>query len=228
MLGLALAAVPALFPHATASAGRVVSTFRLDSLDGLEIINVKAEAVTYHGKRAVRLLETSANPTLTDPNKESLAILKDSDFKDGAIEAEIAGGPRQGARPDMRGFVGIAFRLQDHGSRLECFYVRFANGRADDQLRRNHSVQYISSPEFPWDRLRKETPGVYESYVDLEPGAWTSIKIVVSGRKARLYIGRAEQPCLIVNDLKLGEVHGPIALWVGNDTDAYFTNLTVK
>jgi hypothetical protein len=31
-------------------------------------------------------------------------------------------------------------------SKYECFYVRPSNGRADDQLRRNHSAQYISMP----------------------------------------------------------------------------------
>jgi hypothetical protein len=207
---------------------RPSTTFRLDSLKDVEIINVKADAVTYRGKHAVRLLDSSAQPVRTHPQKEAIAILKNSDFKDGTIEAEIAGAPRQGAPDNIRGFVGIAFRSQDEGSRFECFYVRFTNGRSDDQLRRNHSVQYISSPEFPWERLRKENPGVYESYTDLEPGAWTKIKILVAGAKARLYINGAEQPCLIVNDLKLGDVHGPIALWIGADTEAYFSNLTVK
>jgi hypothetical protein len=201
--------------------------FPLNSLNGLQVINLKAEAVTYRNKRAVRLLQSSAEPVSSDPGKESIAILKDTDFKDGAIEAEIAGAPRQGATPDIRGFVGIAFRTQDHGGRFECFYLRFTNPRSDDQLRRNHSVQYISSPEFPWERLRKEHPGVYESYVDAEPGAWTKIKIVVSGTKARFFVNGFDQPCLVVNDLKLGEAHGPIALWVGADTEAYFSNLTV-
>lgn len=222
VLILAATAIPATGPKSSPA------TFRLDSLEGLEIINVKAEATTYRGKRAVRLLESSAAPVRNRPGMEAIALLKDSDFKDGSIEAEIAGAPRQGATPDMRGFVGIAFRSQEQGKKFECFYVRFTNGRSDDQLRRNHSVQYISAPEFPWERLRKETPGVYESYTDLEPGAWTKIKIVVAGTKARLYINSTEQPCLIVNDLKLGDVHGPIALWVGADTDAYFSNLTVR
>jgi hypothetical protein len=221
-LMLAAAVIPAAGPKSSAT------TSRLDSLDGLEIINVKAEATTYRGKRSVRLLESSAEPVRTHSRREPMAILRDSDFKNGTIEAEIAGAPRQGAAPDMRGFVGIAFRSQDHGGRFECFYVRFTNGRAEDQLRRNHSVQYVSEPEFPWERLRKETPGAYESYTDLEPGAWTKIKIVVAGTKARLYINGADQPCLIVNDLKLGDVQGPIALWVGAETDAYFTDLTVK
>jgi hypothetical protein len=68
---------------------------------------------------------------------------------------------------------------------------------------------------------------VYESYVDLEPGAWTKLRIEVSGVKARLYVNNAAQPCLIVNDLKLGEGHGKLALWTRVSTDAYFSNLRV-
>jgi hypothetical protein len=203
------------------------SKFRLDSLDGLEAVNAKPEVATYVGRRAVRLLNSREDKTL-NPTGESLAILTGSDFKDGTIEAEIAGEPRAGATPDIRAFIGIAFRVQGHGSRFECFYLRMTNGRADDQLRRNHSVQYISVPDYPWERLRKENPGVYESYVDIEPAKWTRVKIVVAGTKAQLYVNGATQPCLIVNDLKLGEGTGQVALWVGIDTDAYFSNANVN
>jgi hypothetical protein len=90
--------------------------------------------------------------------------------------------------------------------------LRFTNGRAEDQLRRNHAAQYVSEPDFPWFRLREESPGVYESYVDIEPKAWTKLKVVVAATKAQLYVNGAAQPCLIVNDLKLGDTHGQIAL----------------
>jgi hypothetical protein len=203
------------------------STFRLDSLDGLEAVNAKPEVATYVGRRAVRLLNSRDDKTL-NASGESLAILGGSEFRDGTIEAEIAGEPRAGATPDIRGFIGIAFRLQGHGAHFECFYLRMTNGRSDDQLRRNHSAQYISAPDYPWERLRKENPGVYESYVDIEPAKWTKIRIVVSGTKAQLYVNGAAQPCLIVNDLKLGESSGQVALWIGTDTDAYFSNLTVN
>jgi hypothetical protein len=113
-------------------------------------------------------------------------------------------------------------------SHYEAFYLRPTNGRADDQLRRNHSTQYISHPDFPWDRLRREHPGVYESYVDLVPGEWTKIRIVVSGEKARLFVHGAEQPVLIVNDLKHGQSRGRVALWIGNGTEAWFSNVVVK
>ena len=157
-----------------------------------------------------------------------LAILTERDFKDGTIEVEVAGSRRADSAPDERGFIGVAFRVEPHGSKFEYIYLRPLNGRADDQLRRNHSVQYSSHPDFPWNRLRAENPGQYESYVDLEPGVWTKMKIVVSGTKATLYVNDAPQPCLIVNDLKLGDTHGQIALWAHTSTDGYFSNLTVR
>ena len=86
----------------------------------------------------------------------------------------------------------------------------------------------MSEPAFTWQRLREENPGVYESCVDIDPGAWTRIKIVVAGTKARLYVNGTNQPCLIVNDLKLGETHSQIALWTGSNTEAYFSDLTVR
>lgn len=206
------------------AAGPQGTTFRLDSVQGLEVIHAKTEIAIYRGRKALRLLPVSEHENLDDTR---LAILKASSFKDGVIEAEIAGSPRPGAPSDARGFVGIAFRVQDD-SHYECFYIRPTNGRADDQLRRNHSTQYVSEPDYPWSRLRKENPGVYESYVDLESGAWTKLKIVASGTQARLYINGAEQPALIVTDLKLGESQGRVALWADPTTDAYFSNLTLK
>ena len=68
---------------------------------------------------------------------------------------------------------------------------------------------------------------MYESYVDLEPGGWTRLKIEVAGTDARLYVNGATQPCLIVNDLKRGYSRGKIALWARVSTDAYFANLKV-
>jgi len=50
----------------------------------------------------------------------------------------------------------------------------------------------------------------------------------VNGLKATAYVNGAEQPCLIVNDLKLGETHGQVALWTGSDTEAYFSNLKIS
>jgi hypothetical protein len=202
------------------------SSFALDSVAGLEVFNGKAEVASYRGRRAVHL---TAPPDRSNPedNESVHAFLAGVDFKDGTIEADVAGAPMPGAPADARGFIGIDFRAQEHGARTESIYLRPTNGRADDQLRRNHSVQYDSVPDFPWFRLRKESPGVYESYTDLEAGAWTHMKIVVSGTKVVLYVNGSNQPCLIVNDLKLGETHGQVGFWGQWSTDAYFSKLTI-
>jgi len=131
-----------------------------------------------------------------------------------------------GAFSAARGFIGIAFRLQN--GQFEYIYLRPTNGRADEQVRRNHSTQYSAYPNFSFADARQQAPEKYESYVDLEPGVWTRYRITVEGSKARLYVNGASQPCLIVNDLKLGDSSGGVALWIGPGTEAYFTGLEIK
>jgi len=148
-------------------------------------------------------------------------------LRDGTIEVDLAGQPAAGAGEGARGFIGVAFRIQSDRS-YEYIYLRPTNGRAEDQVRRNHSTQYASFPSFDFARSRQEAPGKYESYVDLEPGVWTKYKIEIEGRKALLYVNGADQPCLIVNDLKLEPRAGNIALWVGPGTEGYFSNLKIS
>ena len=186
----------------------------------LEGRGVSVSNATYMGKSAVRV---DALPDAA--NGDSFAIVKGSRFRNGSIEVELAGKPAASAGAGARGFIGIAFRVQDN--RYEYIYLRPTNGRVDDQVRRNHSTQYAAQPDFDFDRLRKESPEKYESYVDLEPGVWTKFRITVEGTKARLFVHGAAQPCLIVNDLKHGDSEGTVALWVGPGTEGYFAGLKI-
>jgi hypothetical protein len=202
-------------------------SYPLESAAGLQLHNVSAEPATLDGKKGLRL--TLAPGAAADPDLEQLAVIEGVEFSNGVIEAEVAGAPGPGAAQGARGFVGIAFRLQADRKTYDAFYLRPTNGRADDQERRNHAVQYIAHPDWPWDRLRKETPSRYEAYVDLLPGTWTKVKIEVRGDRARLYVHDNEQPTLIVNDVKLGaSAKGGLALWLGPGTVAHFRNLTVR
>jgi hypothetical protein len=191
------------------------------SVDRLEGKNVSITHTNYKDRSAIQLIATPEAQNAT-----SYAVVKDVLFRDGAIEVDLAGQPAVGAGSGARGFIGIAFRLQADG-RYEYIYLRPTNGRADDQVRRNHSTQYSSHPDFDFARLRQEAPEKYESYVDLQPGVWTKYRIEVEGRKARLYVNGAEQPCLIVDDLKLEPREGRVALWVGPGTEGYFANLKI-
>lgn len=216
-----------LIPSALAA-----QTFELDSTKGLQPHDVTVQAVTYHGRKAIRVLPAaSADAELVAPkNGEGggIVVLPGTSLHNGTIEVDVAGKPRAGATSDARGFVGVAFRVAADPSKYECVYIRPTNGRADDQVRRNHSTQYISMPEYEWSRLRREAPGQYESYVDLLPGEWTKIKIEVSGVKARLYVNDSPQPVLVVNDLKHGDSEGAVAMWIGLGTEAYFANLRIS
>ena len=199
--------------------------YPLDAAAGLRLHNVIAQPATLQGKKGVRV---EVAPDVTDPLTEPLARIDGLEFANGVIEAEIAGVPAPGAGGGARGFVGIAFRLQDDMKTYDAFYLRPTNGRADDQERRNHATQYISHPAWTWNRLRQETPSRYESYVDLVPGEWTKIRIEVNGDKARLYVHDQHQPALIVNDVKSGATgKGGVALWIGPGTIAHFRNVTV-
>jgi hypothetical protein len=211
--------------------------FELTTTDHLTLHNVTAEAVTFKGKRGVML---AVSPEITRKpdylsgqlNVEAFARIDGLEFSNGVIEAEIAGSPVDGF-PGARGFVGIAFRMQrqstaDAPETYDAFYLRPTNGRAEDQERRNHSVQYISHPLWTWSRLRQETPSRYEAYVDLLPDTWTKIRIEVRGAQARLYVGDQPQPVLIVNDVKSGpSATGAVALWIGPGTVAHFRDLVV-
>ena len=196
--------------------------FPVENGTGLEFVQVVPKTVTYRGRKALHLV---AAPNVS--GERTMALLTGFDFTNGVIDVDVAGRPAGGAAESARGFVGLAFRVAPNARAYDCFYIRPTNGRADDQLRRNHATQYVSEPEYSWLRLRTETPGVYESYVDLETGAWTHLRIEVRGTRARLFVNHAAQPALIVNDVKRGTVSGQVGLWIGAGTEAYFRNLQV-
>jgi hypothetical protein len=207
----------------------------LESAAGLRLHNVVAEPAVLQGKKGLRITpseEARRRLQSMTPNEQllfpQLASIEGLEFANGMIEAEIAGAQAPDAGEAARGYVGIAFRVQNDGTTYDAFYLRPTNGRAEDQERRNHAVQYISHPDRPFFRLRKEAPSKYESYVDLIPGVWTKVKVEVRGERARLYVHDQEQPTLIVNDLKTGaHGRGAVALWSYHDTVAHFRDLRI-
>lgn len=160
------------------------------------------------------------------------ALIAQAEHRDFDITLELAGvvdseAPAQ-AQALSRAFVGIAFRVQAESDEFEKLYLRLDNGRAEDQLQRNHATQFESLPEHPWHRLRKEAPGKYESYVDVALAQWTRVRIEVRGNRARLFVADAPQPVLVINDELLEARAGGIGLWVGLATIGYFRNIEIE
>jgi hypothetical protein len=191
----------------------------LSDTQDLVLINVKADAVEYKGRKAVRLTN--------DTKKDGFALLRGTDFQDGTIEGDIALKITTPPGVRMPGFVGIAFRARPDASRYELFYLRPGNSSSDDQAMRNHSVQYVSEPNFDWYKLRQEWPWVYEAYAELQTETWTKVKIEVKGRSAKLYLNGSDQPSLVVDGLKGEDLRGGVALWGYPGEEAYFSNVRI-
>ena len=175
---------------------------------------VNREVTKLQGDRpAVHLSETTDN---------GLAWVEGTDFAEGTLEIDI-----RGRDVLQRSFVGIAFHGKDDKT-YEAVYLRPFNFRAEDPVRHQHAVQYISLPEYDWPRLRKEFPEEFENPVDqsIVPTDWVPLRVVVKGQTIQVYVGPAKSPALEVR--KLGQLdRGMIGLWVGNGSDGDFANLRI-
>jgi pimeloyl-ACP methyl ester carboxylesterase len=174
------------------------------------------------------VLKVIKDPSILPVDEPTFAKVKGVDFRDGVIEVKVLSRLLNDAPDYARGFIGIAFRISEDNSRFESIYIRPTNGRAEAQVRRNRAIQYFSYPNYKFDRLRKESPEIYESYADMGLDEWITLKIVVNGTMAKLYLNDNHEPSLIVNDLKHGAIHsGNIGLWVDVGTEGYFKDLKI-
>lgn len=194
------------------------------SLDGAVVLDVEAAPTAYRGRPALRVVDATEAADATDAR---LVLFPDTRLGDGTLEVWLTARPTPDAPPQARGFVGLAFGADPEAETFEAFYLRMTNGRANAQPLRNHASQYISSPAWPWQRLREEKPAAYEAYVDLEVGAWTRVRVEVDGEVARLYVHDGDHPTIIAQRLPAGDGTGAVGLWIGPWTEAYFAGLTV-
>jgi hypothetical protein len=124
-------------------------------------------------------------------------------------------------------FVGVAFHRNDDNT-YEAVYLRPFNFRTTDLARRQHAVQYITLPQFDYDRLRVDFPEEFENPVDasIEPTNWAKLRVVVQGGKVQVYVGAVQEVTLEVR--KLGQLYGgQVGLWVGNNSGGDFANLVI-
>ena len=211
-----------------------IETFSLSGVQDLDSRNVKVEPAEYKGRKAVRITLPAPPPIpAAGPAPAPVpyfAFLRGVDFTDGTIEVDVAAkiiGTVPPGSPTPPGFIGVAFRTRSDANHYELFYLRPGNSRSSDQVRRNHSVQYMSMPDFDFSRLRWRWPSVYEAYADLEPEAWIRMKIEVAGRQAKLYVNSAPRPVLVVDGLKGEDLTGGIGLWAGGGQESYFSNVRI-
>lgn len=174
------------------------------------------------GSKVVRAVKDSA---IIADDEATYARINTIEFSQGTIEVKVLSRILKTAPSHARGFIGVAFHINEDNSKFEAIYIRPSNAMSDDQLRRNRSTQYFAYPDFKFSDSRKSAPGVYESYEDMELNKWIAVKIVVKGKQAKLYLDGRKEPSLIVNDLRLSK--GGIGLFVDIGTEGFFKDLTV-
>ena len=175
--------------------------------------NRAAEPFNEDGKKGIRLSEA--------PN-DGVMILKDFEFREGTIELDI-----KGKNALQQSFVGLAFHGQDLNT-YDAIYFRPFNFMNPDTSRRRRAVQYISMPNYPWEKLRQDHPGKYENRVQPvpNPDGWFHVRIVVFGKRVRVFVNDSETASLEVEKVT-STTKGGLGLWVGNSSGGSFANLEI-
>jgi hypothetical protein len=155
-------------------------------------------------------------------SSNGIVWIKNVNFSTGTIEIDL-----RGKDVVQKSFLGIAFHGVDTIT-YDAIYFRPFNFRASDPVRKIHAVQYISEPEFPWDKLREEKNGIYEKGIDSPPAAtdWVHVRIVVDNDSIKVYVNDATIPSLTVNKLN-NRKDGLIGLW-SDGVNGEFANLVIK
>ncbi len=188
-------------------------------MEGRDVLKVERDlaALPFDSKR------------LADTVDEATYVkLKDFEFADAIFEVKVlARVQRPSPFPASQGFIGVHFRVKSDDSAFESIYLRPNAGRANQQAYRNKAVQYFAYPGFKFDKLRKEAPGLYETYADIGLDEWITMRIHVSGQRAELYLNDAKYPSFIVDKMKGTSEAGTIGLYVDIGTEGYFKDFKI-
>ncbi|MGB8951467.1 MAG: SMP-30/gluconolactonase/LRE family protein [Candidatus Aminicenantales bacterium] len=142
------------------------------------------------------------------------AFLKDVVFENGIVEVDLAF--KEGTI-----FPTIIFRAQDEAN-YEEFYVRPHKSGQPDALQYTPVFNGLSA----WQLYYGEG---YTRAWTFSPNTWIHIKLEIAGTQARVFIGGAPNPALVINDLKRGRSKGRLGLKVtGTIGLSYFADFTYR
>lgn len=154
---------------------------------------------------------------------DGLGILEDIEFSKGTIEVELLGENNPG-----KSFIGIAFNIQNEET-YEVIYFRPFNFVADEQIRKDHMVQYVFHPEFTWRKLREERTGEFENEISEPPNpdAWFKARIKITNKKVEVYVDEIAEPVLSVDRLTSIRSN-KIGVWAGFGSSGRYKNLVLQ
>jgi hypothetical protein len=209
---LLVAIVAGLGCHAAGGGGQSSAAAVPDSFGALRSSRRTATIVREGGATILRLDERAT---------DGVAWTTDSTFDVGTIRVAIRGRDLL-----QRSFVGVAF-AGVNDSTYEAVYLRPFNFRATDSTRHAHAIQYIAAPSYPWERLRREHPGVFERGIEPapDPNGWVMLRVVVARDSVYAFVDDARNPALAVRRLAPARP-GYLGYWVGAGSSGDFRAMT--
>ncbi|WP_428659729.1 family 16 glycoside hydrolase [Runella sp.] len=159
----------------------------------------KVEFVEYKGKKAMKLAQNSGQ-----------VVLKDVVFKDGTIEFDV--------EPVLTEFAQSIYFHQKDPKEQEIVYLRLA--RSGNKLA-NEGIQYC--PYFDavnmWDMYSE-----YQAPALVKAGEWNHMKLIISGKRLRVFLNGSPQPVLDIPKLEGNASEGSIAF----EGAAHIANVQLK
>lgn len=201
-----------------------------------ELHNVTGSVINFQGKKVLKIerdLKTlpfdEKNLEQTVDDKHYARLLDVDDFENGTIEMKMYS-QIQNPSPYLpaAGFIGLYFRIKEDDSAWESIYLRPKVGRINNQMARNHAVQYFSYPDYKFQTLRDKFPaGSYEGSAPVALNEWITMRLEINGETAEMFINDMKYSSFIVNKMLGTNKKGYIGLYVDIATIGYFKDLKV-
>jgi len=201
-----------------------------------ELHNVTGSIIEFEGNKVLKIeRDLKALPfdvnniekTVDEPHYARLVGMED--FENGTIEVKMYSQLQDPAPyPGIAGFIGVYFRIKEDDSAFESIYLRPKVGRVNNQMFRNHAVQYIAYPHAKFDTLRKSYPaGSYEGSAPVALNEWIKMRIEINGETAEMFINDMKYSSFIVGKMLGKNKIGGIGLYVDIGTIGYFKDLKI-
>jgi hypothetical protein len=198
--------------------------------------NVTGEIVKFQGEKVLKI-ERDLKALPFDSNRLEATVdethyarlLGVDDFENGTIEVKMYSQIQDPSPyPSAAGFIGLYFRIKEDDSEFESIYLRPKVGRINNQMARNHAVQYFSYPDYKFQTLRDKFPaGSYEGSAPVMLNEWITMRIEVNGETAEMFINDLKYSSFIVNKMLGKNKKGYVGLYVDIATIGYFKDLKV-
>lgn len=201
-----------------------------------ELHNVTGSVIDFQGKKVLKIERDLKALPFDEKNLETTVddrhyarLLDIDDFENGTIEVKMYSQIQDPSPyPPAAGFIGLYYRIKEDDSAWESIYLRPKVGRINNQMARNHAVQYFSYPEYKFQTLRDKFPaGSYEGSAPVALNEWITMRLEINGETAEMFINAMKYSSFIVNKMLGKNKKGYVGLYVDIATTGYFKDLKV-